>query len=167
MSGSYAFFLHIVAVGMISAVVVGGWVLERRLQKEPDRLLKQHTGTLIRSIGLVSPFAAVLLLLTGIANIFNVYWGTDRAWYNQPWLVTKLVLFAILVVNGSLLGPVLNKRRMEMFRAAGADPSDEPDVPGLTFLNKQISWYYLVQSLLLLAIIYLSTFGTSKHPGYS
>lgn len=166
MTGSYAFFLHIVGVGLVCTSVLGRWTLERRFRKEDDVKLRLHTTSLIRSIGLLSPSAVVLLILTGVANIINVFAGTSAAWYSQPWLVTKLVLFAILVVNGMLPGPLLIKKRERLL------PADTEDAPSgdwqiqVSHLNKQISWYYLVQSLLILSIIYLSAFGSSKHPGF-
>ncbi|MBI4418700.1 MAG: hypothetical protein HY563_07975 [Ignavibacteriales bacterium] len=120
----------------------------------------------MRTVELLSPFAASVLLLTGIGNIYNHYYGTGVDWYNQGWLVIKIILFAVLVVNGMLFGPALSKRRIKTVQAMLQEGVTDDGSKTISHLNSQINWFYVVQAVLLLGVLFFSAFGTSKHPGY-
>lgn len=165
MSGSFSFFFHIVGVGLVSAIVLGGWVVNRRIVKEKDVKLQLYVSQLSRPFGLASPFVVLLLLITGIGNIYNRELGTSIHWYNEGWLVAKLFLFAIFAVNGGVFGAVLGRRRTALLRTMSEEQPPERAEDTLKNYNRQFSWHYLVQFLLLVIIIALSIFGDGRHPG--
>lgn len=145
--------------------VVAGFVLDRKFRKASDHKVRLAIAGASRTMGLLSPVAAVLLLMTGIGNIHELFAGTDTNWYSQGWLVAKIVLYAIMVLNGSFYGPSLTRGRLKLLSSI-EDQSAPPGVESaLQSTNNQITLFYLVQSLFLLLIIYVSVFGSGKHPG--
>jgi len=165
MSGSFNFFFHIVAVGLLFVVVVGGWLLHRKIVHEKDMHLKLYVSTSGRVIGLLSPFVTLLLLVTGIGNIYNRYLGSDLHWYSEGWLVAKIIFFAIAVVNGAVFGAMLARKRTALLQSIDQQVAPANADTLLKDFNRQFSWHYVVQFLLLALIILLSTFGSGKHPG--
>lgn len=165
MSGSYSFFFHIVAVGFLFVIVFGGWAFNRKIVREKDLQLQLYISNWSRSIGILSPFVALVLLVTGIGNIYNRELGTTLHWYNEGWLVAKLIFFVIIVVNGSTVAALLGRKRTSLFRAISENNAPANSEELLKSYNRQFGWHYLVQFLLLAIIIYLSTFGDGKHPG--
>jgi hypothetical protein len=165
MTGSFNFFFHIIAVGLLFVVIVGGWLIHRKIVKEKNFRLKLYVSTSGRVVGLLSPFVTVLLLVTGIGNIYNRYLGTDLHWYSEGWLVAKIIFFAIAIVNGAIFGAMLAKKRTVLLQSFDQQnpPANADSV--LKVFNRQFSWHYAVQFLLLAIIILLSTFGSGKHPG--
>ncbi len=166
MSGSFIFYFHLVGFALVSALVISGWILNVRFISEKDRTMKMYVGGIMRTISLLSPIAALILLVTGIGNIYNLYYGTTTQWFQQGWLVTKIILFGVMVVNGMVFGPILSRKRMKALKLVMETAGKDEDVTQLNDLNKQMTWFYVVQSILLLAIVFFSAFGTSKHPGF-
>lgn len=166
MSGSFIFYFHLLGFGLITTVIVAGWFLNLRLTATQEPGLRISIGAMMKSLGLLSPVAGLLLLATGIGNIFNLYYGTQAVWYQQGWLVIKTILFGVMLVNGTVFGPQMTRKRMRIIQNLGGEPGTDEDQKNLKYLNKQINWFYTVQSVLLLGIIFFSAFGTSKHPGY-
>jgi len=166
MSGSYVFLLHLIGFSFVSALIIAGWILNARLIAEQDPALKLYLGRIMKGLGLLSPIAAAILLITGIGNIYNLYGDTGIEWYTQGWLVVKIILFGILMVNGMLFGPALSKKRMKIVQSTLEEGETEERSNTLAQLNAQIRWFYVVQAVLLLGVLFFSAFGTSKHPGY-
>jgi uncharacterized Tic20 family protein len=165
MNGSISFLFHLLGFGLLFTTLFGGWLIERRTKKESDWNQKLYLTGIGRTFGILSPIAALILLLTGIANIFNRYGGTAIEWYTQGWLVAKIILFAFLLVNGAALGPIIVRRRTKLIRSIIDKSAQEDAEPAIGILNKNITTFYLVQFLLLLIILYLSVAGNGKHPG--
>jgi hypothetical protein len=160
MSQTIFFFLHLIGFGLLTPVLIGGWVLEFRFRSEPDLQQKLYLVRLIRSLGLLSPAATLLLLATGIGNIYYRYGEVMHEWFTEGWLVAKIMLFGVLLVNGTLFGPPMSRKRARLLSAMGegSAPADAESL--VAHLNRQLMWFYAVQSILLLAILALSTFGT-------
>ena len=162
---SIAFVLHLLSIGVLTTTLLAGFILDRKLRRESDIRLKLYTAGLSKTIGLFSPFAAILLLLTGIANIHNRFLGSTSAWYAEGWLVAKIILYVVMVFNGMVYGPRLIRSRAKIIRSQ-AEQAAPPNADSLIrSLNKQITLFYAVQTLLFLLILYISVFGTAKHPG--
>lgn len=166
MSGSYMFVLHLIAFGILSTTIFAGWILHRKVASEKDLNLKVYTAGLLRTVGLLSPVAALLLLVTGIANLYSRYYGATLQWYQESWMIVKIILFAIMLVNGSILGPALSRRRTELLKIVAGGEEREESADMIRYYSRQLDWYYIVQLLLLLGIVYFSAFGSSKHPGF-
>ncbi|HTY38050.1 MAG TPA: hypothetical protein VMH23_13115 [Bacteroidota bacterium] len=165
MKVSIVFLVHLLGFGILSASLLGGFILDRKLRSQPDLALKLYTASVGRILGLLSPIAALLLLASGIGNIYNRYAGSSVSWFSEGWLVAKIVLFVLIVLNGALYGPRLTLGRSKLLKSM-QDQTAPANADALSrSLNNQITLFYLVQTILLLLIVFLSVFGTGKHPG--
>jgi len=165
MTGSFSFFFHIIAVGFVFIIVFGGWAFNRKITREKDLPLQLYVSHWARGIVFLSPFVMLALLVTGIGNIYNRNLGSTLHWYNEGWLVAKLFFFVILVVNGSVFGATLSRKRTALLQSMSDQRAPENAEVTLRSYNRQFGWHYVVQFLLLTIIIFLSTFGSGKHPG--
>lgn len=165
MNGSYIHLIHLLGFGTLVTMLISGIILDIKFRKENDWGLKLYLSGIMKTFGMISPFVAVIMLITGIGNIHNRLSGSDIAWYQEGWLVAKIICFAILVINGGANGPRLSKNRTMLVKAI-KDKTAPPDAERkLQGYNRQITLFYIVQAVLLFAVVYLSVFGTGKHPG--
>jgi len=165
MAVSSSFFVHLLSVGLLISSVVGGFVLDRKFRNTQDHKIRLAIAGASRTMGLFSPVAAVLLLITGIGNIHELFAGTDTKWYSEGWLVAKIVLYAIMVLNGTVYGPSLTRGRLKLLSAIEEQSAPPGAESLLRSTNNQITLFYFVQFLFLLLVIYVSVFGSGKHPG--
>jgi len=165
MNGSINFLFHLIGFGFIFAALLGGWILERRMKAEKEWNQKLFVGKINRRFSLLSPIASIIMLFTGIVNIFNMYHGNITLWYTEGWLIAKIILFAFLLMNGAVFGPILIRRRTKLMQRILEKKELENAEATIKIMNKSISTFYLVQFLLLMIILYLSVAGGGKHPG--
>jgi len=165
MKVSLNFIIHLIGFGLIFTALLGGWIVERRFREEKNWDQKLSIGKISRRFGLLSPLASAVMLITGIINIFNLYDGNVSLWYTEGWLIAKIILFAFLLVNGSVFGPILVRRRKKLIQEIVEKTAHEDAENTYTILSKSISTFYLVQMLLLIIILCLSVAGGGKHPG--
>jgi uncharacterized membrane protein len=165
MNGSINFLFHLIGFGLLFTALWGGWLLERRIRAEKDWAQKLFLGKISRRFGLLSPIASIIMLVTGIVNIFNMHNGNIDFWYTDGWLIAKIILFAFLLVNGAIFGPILVRRRTKLIQEISKKTALENAEATIKIMNKSISTFYLVQFLLLMIILYLSVAGGGKHPG--
>jgi uncharacterized membrane protein SirB2 len=162
---SITFLLHLVGFGVLCTTLLAGFIVDRKLRSQTDYNLKLYTSQIARMIGLLSPIAAVLLLATGIGNIHNRFLGTTLSWFDEGWLVAKIILFALSILNGMIYGPRLTRGRTKLIKALAEQSAPANAEELMRSYNTQITLFYLVQTVLLLLILLLSVFGTGKHPG--
>ncbi len=165
MEGSINFLFHIVGFGLLFTSLLGGWIVERRIRSEKDWNQKLYIAKINRHFGFLSPIASVVLLLTGIVNIFNMYNGNINLWYTEGWLVAKIILFTFLLINGAFFGPILIRRRTNLMKSRTENMTAEDTENTFKILSKSITTFYLVQFLLLIIILCLSIMGGGKHFG--
>jgi len=155
---SINFLFHLVGFGMVFTALLGGWIIERRIRTEKDWNQKLYVGRIGRRFGLLSPIASVVMLLTGIVNIFNLYNGNINLWYTEGWLIAKIILFAFLLINGAIFGPILIRRRTKITQGIAEKTAIEDAENTFKILSKSITTFYLVQFLLLIIILCLSVY---------
>ena len=165
MNGSFIHMLHVLAFGLVVATFVPSFVLDRRLRAEPDWGKKLQIGGLMRVFSAFGPWNVVLLLLTGIGNVYNRFIGIPYPWYEETWLVIKICLFLIVVFNALVIAKKLAMKRAGVIKALAEKnaPADAEKI--YNDLNSKIQVFFAVQGVLLLSILYLSVFGPGKHPG--
>ena len=162
---SINFLFHLIGFGLVFTALLGGWIIERRIRAEKNWDQKIYVGKIGRRFGLLSPFASVVMLLTGIVNIFNLYNDNINLWYNEGWLIAKIILFAFLLINGAVFGPILSRRRTKLMQGIIAKTAPEDAESTFIVLSKSMTTFYLVQFLLLIIILCLSVAGGGKHLG--
>jgi hypothetical protein len=165
MTVSFAFIFHLLGFGLITTSLVAGWILERRIRKTGDWNQKLLLLSASRTIGMLSPIASLIMLLTGIANIVNVFGTSFSVVYSVGWLAAKIILFAFMLVNGAVFGPILSRKRTKLIRSIASQSAPADAEAAVTIYGKNLSTFYFVQTLLLLVILFLSVWGTGKHTG--
>jgi uncharacterized membrane protein len=165
MRSSINFIFHLIGFGLVFTALLGGWIIERRIHTENDWNQKLYVGKISRRFSFLSPIACVIMLLTGIVNIFNLYEGNINLWYTEGWLMAKIILFAFLLINGAVFGPILFRRRTKLMQGIAEKTTTDDVESAFKVLNKSITTFYFVQFLLLIFILCLSVAGGGKHPG--
>jgi uncharacterized membrane protein len=165
MNGSIGLLFHFIGFGIIFTALLGGWTLERKLRLEKEWNQKLFLGKINRRFYVLFSIAAVIMLVTGIMNIFNIYSGNVNLLYTEGWLIAKIILFAFFLINGTVLGPILVRRRTKLIQLISEKKAPEDAEAVIKIINKNVSTFYLVQFILLIIIIYLSIAGAEKHPG--
>ena len=165
MNGSYNFLLHLIAFGMVAGVLIPSFILDRKFRSEQDWKRKLSIGGIMRTFGAIVPYNVALLIITGLGNMYNRYLGAPYPWYEEHWLVAKLACFAVLAFNALFIVPKIGMRRATLVKAIVDQSAPADAEQQIAKYNKKVSLMFLVQTTLLLAILFLSAFGTGKHPG--
>lgn len=141
---------HFVGIGLLFSSLFGGFVLQRQYRREESFASRLLLLKAIRSMGLLSPIAVTIVLLSGIGNM--TLGPHHYTLFSDGWLSAKLALFAVLLATGSFLA-ILGSRRTEKamkFLETNSEPQS------VEALDRQIIVLYLVQFLLIVAILGLS-----------
>ena len=165
MNGSVNFLLHLIAFGMVVGTLVPSFILDRKLRAEEDWGRRMYIGGIMRAFGAIAPYNVGLLIITGLGNMYNRFVEAPYPWYEEHWLVIKLVCFGVLAFNALLVVPKIGMKRTLLMKSVveHSAPADAKEQFGR--YNKKISLLFAVQSTLLLVVVFLSAFGTGKHPG--
>jgi uncharacterized membrane protein len=144
---------HYIGIGLISTALLGGWVLNGIYENAANYQSKLLILKALRRIGLISPIAILVLLVTGTANMHF----TGYSFANAPWLTTKVIVFIIAAIVGSAFGARGAKRTVLVSSLADGNAVDGAD-SHLKSLDRQQRLFYMFQSILILAILVLSVF---------
>lgn len=147
------FLFHLIGFGMIAALLFSGPILERRFKRAETLDAKVAVQRVLKSVGLLSPLAVLLLLATGIGNMYFTGLGPFKA----GWLTAKIIFFAIAVINSAMAGARGGQRRRLLERLALGENVPNA-LPEMQRYNKQQSIFYLIQTFLILVILVLSVF---------
>jgi hypothetical protein len=165
MNGSFNFFLHLIAFGLVMGVLIPSFILDRKLRSEEDWGRKLYIGSIMRTLGAFAPYNIALLIITGLGNMYNRTFGFSYPWYEEEWLVIKIGCFLVLAINALFVVPKIGKGRAMVIKSF-VDKSEPGDAKErYASFNKKISLLFLIQTTLLLAILFLSAFGSGKHAG--
>ncbi len=146
-------FFHYVGIGLISTSLVGGWILNAVYDKAGNYASKLIILKSLRRIGLVSPIAIGVLLVTGAANMHY----TGYSFSNAPWLTTKVIVFVVAAVVGSIFGARGSKRTVLVSRLADGTAVVGAD-SHLKAIDRQQRLFYMFQTIMIFAILVLSVF---------
>ena len=103
-----ALLLHMFGLVMIAGGFLGSYIVEQSFWKQVDADIS-HTGTLL-------PIMKTLPLIIQVGVLIQVVSGTlllqSRSWafWGQAWLSIKLILVALAVANGLLVGKKLGEK---------------------------------------------------------
>ena len=165
MQGSINFIFHLFGFGLLITTLIGGFMLEFQYRKEREIKQKLFVLSLAKKFGLLSPFVSLFMLATGMGNMYNMYGSSFHFAVMPAWLTAKIIFFAMLLVNGAVLGPILSRKRTAFLKTIEENIFSEKIGSTLKSFNKNISFFYAVQILLVIIILVLSVIGTGKHPG--
>jgi uncharacterized membrane protein len=150
---SVVFLFHLIGFGMIATPLFAGPILERKFQKGETLETKVAILRVMKSVGLLSPLAVLLLIATGIGNMYFKQLGP----FSEGWLTAKLIFVAIVIVNGAMTGARALKRGKLLERLARGENVPNA-LPQMQRYNKQQTTFYLTQWFLILVILVLSVF---------
>ena len=162
MHNSISLFFHLIGFGIVFTALLGGWTLERRLRLEKEWNQKLFLGKIGNRFNILFAIASVIMLITGIVNTFNKFSGEINLLYTEGWLIAKIILFAFFLINGTVFGSILARRRTKLIQGLIEKKAPEDAEAAIKIINKSISTFYLVQFILLIIIIYLSIAGAEK-----
>lgn len=146
--------LHFLGFGTLMTVTVAGFILDRQYRKAADLKTKAVILRSLKPIGLLSPFAILLMLITGIGNMHGIGVGL----FDLAWLAYKIVFFAIAAISGIIFGVKARKRGILVHQMAeGKAPAHAEEL--LRGYDNQMALFYVVMFLLTLIIITLSVYG--------
>jgi hypothetical protein len=145
---------HFLGFGLLVTMTVAGFILDRQYRKAPDLQTKAIILRSLKPIGLLSPVAVLVMLLSGIGNMRMLGYGV----LDLGWLTAKIILFTIAVISGTLFGITARKRgALVHAMAAGTAPANAQET--LSGYDRQVNLYHVVMPMLLLTILYLSIYG--------
>src|SRR5258706_288177 len=90
---------HLIGFGLLATTAVAGLFLHLQYRKAPDLKAKAALLRAMRPIGLLSPVAVLILLVTGIGNMHAIGAGL----LTLGWLTAKIIFFAMAVISGALV----------------------------------------------------------------
>ncbi len=149
---------HLIGVGMIFTLLFAGPIIEANFRWENDIRMKQHSAKLLRSVGLLSPFGALVLTLSGIGNMVSLHIGFGDLFGSAWWLGLKLILFVILLAIGMVISPKIARQRAMLLDQINQINPPEDSSEKLDVLNGRQTVFFLVNWVLVLLIILLTIF---------
>jgi hypothetical protein len=147
----YLLFFHLIGFGILFSTVLAGWILHHQYMGASDYTAKRIILESLRPIGLLSPLAILVMLVTGIGNMHVRGLGI----FTEPWLSTKIVFFLLAATTGVFSGIQSSKRRKLLAQVFdGKAPAGS--VERVAALDRQTRLFFIIQFVLLLIILVLS-----------
>jgi len=147
-------WIHLIGFGMLMTVNLAGFILNSQYKKAQDLQGKATLLRAMRPIGILSPIAVVIMLITGIGNMHELGLGV----LDVGWLTAKIIFFAIAVISGVLFGIQSSKRGKLVQQMAGNQaPANAQDQ--LKGFDRQIGLSYAVMWVLIAVILALTVYG--------
>lgn len=146
--------LHFLGLGLFAAILIAGFIIETQYRRASDLQAKATLLGVVRPIGLLSPIAVLLMLLTGITNMYV----RDVGLFDSGWLTAKIIFFAIVATNGAIYGIRSRKRAVLIQHIVKAEAASDAESK-IKEYDKQQLLFYVVNAILLLIIVSLSVFG--------
>ncbi len=157
-SNHFWMFFHLLGFGLIVTLLVAGWLLHRQYATAADFKTKAVVLSSARSIGLISPVAIVILLLTGIGNMHALGLG----WFDEWWLSVKILLFVIAAANGIRFGIQSKKRGMLLGQLAQGN-AEAGSEARLAKMDKGTLAFFVIQTILFTAILVLTVWKPGRY----
>jgi uncharacterized membrane protein SirB2 len=149
----FSLLLHLVAFGILSSAIVGGWILNAQYFRALDYGAKLQVLRQTRPFGLLSPLSIVLFLLSGIGNM--VLGGRGYTIFSESWLTAKIVIFLVVAAIGIFSG-IRSKQRTRLVEQMALGKTPHGSAEALNSLDIQQRWFLIIQTLLILIILTLS-----------
>ena len=151
-------FFHLIGVGMIFTLLFAGPITEANFRWENDLRMKEHAAKLLRSIGLLSPFGALVLILSGIANMVVRNITFANLFGSAAWLGMKLVIFIVLLAMGMVMSPKTARARAMLLDQMNQLNPPEDVNDKMAALNSKQTLFFLLNWVLVLVILLLTLF---------
>ena len=150
----FTLLFHFIGFGLLMTATVAGFILDRQYRKAPDLGAKATILKSSKPIGIISPFAILIMLVTGIGNMHAL--GLNLM--DTGWLAWKIMFFTIAAISGILFGITARKRGALVGQMAAGKPPANADAT-LKGYDNQMALFYVVMPILMLLIVSLSIYG--------
>lgn len=159
---------HIAGMAMILALPITAIMLQGEMGKRTFPVVAP-LGEFLGNMDRVAQYGSLLVLLTGIGQMWASNITISSLQHQYLWLGVKMVLFVLLVVNGAATaGPGIRKRVRLLQRLAGEYPGDaQPTAVQEEELARSATLMKITgipQMVILLAILALVSFA--YRPGF-
>ncbi len=153
-AGQITLLFHFIGMGLLVAVQVAGFVVGKQYKKAQNLQTKATLLKVMRPIGLLSPIAVVIMIVSGIGNMHTF----QIALADFSWLQIKIVIFAIAAILGIVMGIISKKRSslVDVMLQGKVPPEAEANLKKYDGLMQVFS---IITPILLLAILCLSVYG--------
>lgn len=151
---------HLIGVGMIFTLLFAGPIIEANFRWENDLRMKQHSAKLLRSVGLLSPFGALVLILSGIANMIVLNIGFANLFGSAAWLGLKILAFIVLLVIGMVVSPRTARERAILLDQMNQINPPEDINEKTAALNSKQTIFFVLNWVLVVIILILTMLGT-------
>ena len=147
----WTMIFHLLGFGLLCSSVIGSWILGGRYRRAEGWKTKRTILGLLRPIGLLSPVASGVMLLSGIGNLV-------AKGYEMPlpsWLHVKLAVFVIVLAAGFYSG-ICGKRRGAIIAHLADGDAPANAETAVVRLDRRLQSILMLQVIALLVIIVLS-----------
>lgn len=151
-------FFHLLGVGMIFTLLFAGPIIEANFRWENDVRMKQHAAKMLRSVGLLSPFGALVLILSGIGNMIFLNITFGDLFGSAAWLGLKLILFIVLLGIGMVFSPKSARQRAMLLDQMNQINPPEDANDKMEALNSKQTTFFLINWVLVVGIVLLTLF---------
>ncbi len=151
-------FFHLLGVGMIFTLLFAGPIIEANFRWENDIRMKQHAAKMLRSVGLLSPFGALVLILSGIGNMIFLHITVGDLFTSAGWLGLKLIFFIVLLGIGMAVSPKTARQRAMLLDQMNQINPPEDATEKLEALNSKQTLFFVINWVLVVIIVLLTLF---------
>lgn len=151
-------FFHLLGVGMIFTLLFAGPIIEANFRWENDIRMKQHAAKMLRSVGLLSPFGALVLILSGIGNMIFLHITVGDLFTSAGWLGLKLIFFIVLLGIGMAVSPKTARQRAMLLDQMNQINPPEDANEKMEELNSKQTTFFVVNWVLVIIIVLLTLF---------
>ncbi len=151
-------FFHLVGVGMIFTLLFAGPIVEANFRWENDIRMKQHAAKMLRSIGLLSPFGALVLILSGIGNMISLHMTVGDLFGSAWWLGLKLLVFIVLLGIGMAVSPKTARQRAMLLDQMNQINPPEDANDKMESINSKQTIFFVANWVLVVIIVLLTIF---------
>ena len=141
--------LHMFGLSLIAGGFLGGYIVEKRFWKLVEINIS-HAGSVLpimKTLPVIIQLGVLIQVISGTLLLQSPSW----AFWGQAWLSVKLILVALALANGLLVGKKLGaKIGFQVFSAA-------PDKASLLVLKRKMVSFNIIQLVLTVTIIVLAT----------
>lgn len=159
--------LHFIGFGIIATLNIAGIILNRQYKKATDLQTKATILRSMKPIGMLSPVAIIIMLVTGIGNMQligvrfagrTIDGNYEPGFLDVGWLTGKVILFIIIAISGIIMGIKSRKRgALVASMVQGKAPANADDL--LRQYDNYIGMSYIIFPIIVLVILFLSIYG--------
>jgi len=146
-------FFHLIGIGLMFCSIVAIPIVESMFRSAHDAASAFTLHRVISKIGLLTPIAAGILLLSGTATIITAQYSI----FNEKWLLLKLLFFVIMNLVGFLQGKTY-RIRGNLVESVALGNAPETTATAIEMLTRKLATFNRLQTSFLCIILLITLF---------